>query len=1073
MSQMLPPSVETERLAALLALEVLDSEPEAEFDALVQAAALACDAPVARLALVDARRVWFKAGVGCSEVKSLPRELTCCDSAIQGTDLFEVPDAALDARFSARPLVRGGAGQPGLRFYAGMPLRLRDGQAVGTLCVLDHVPRRLTASQAGVLRQLAQAAALALQGRRAELDAQRMARELAAREAWLRTLSESSPLGIFATDAEGECTYTNPRWQAIYGLSHAQSLGRGWPATLHPDDAGRVLAEWQRCAALRSEFDQQFRLRRPDRSERHVHSRARPVLGPQQQVLGFVGTVEDVSEQVQMQARLRASEERLSVAADSGQIGIWEWDLGSGEMHWDSWMYRLYGLTPPAPGLGARSPASAYELWSRHVHPQDLAASHQAMLQAIDSGQPFLTEFRVVWPDGSTHHLRASGRVIRDEQGRALRLVGSNWDLTEMRRLAAELAEQLAAELAEQHELLRVTLRSIGDAVITTDARGQVRWLNPAAERMSGWPAASAAGRPLEQVFHVVHETSGETLENPVARCLATGRPAGLASQALLLTPDGRRLGVEDSAAPIRNERGELLGAVLVFHDVTEQRRLAGEMSFRASHDPLTGLFNRSEFESRLRGLLERMAAEGVPEEVPEDGAQSTPARHALLYIDLDQFKAVNDACGHAVGDVLLQQVARLLAGVVRGHDTLARLGGDEFALLLEHCPPAQAERVARQICERMEAFQFSHDGRRFPIGASIGLLPLDGRWHHLELALQAADGACYAAKQAGRNRVQVWQDSPAHRATRSAEQQWQARIARALREGRFVLHGQRIEALAGPAHSAHPAEAGKAGETGVGQAWRRSLRGQRTALAPGALRAEVLLRMREEAPTGSGQAEAAATAAAAAPGLVLPAAFLPAAARFQMAAQIDRWVLAEVVQCLQARLPRQVGLLSLNLSEQAIGDRAFHRWALDLLRAAGPEVCAQLCFEISEHTALAGLADAALFLEQVRALGASAALDEFGAGASSFGYLKSLPLDYLKIAGQFVRDLAEDPLDEAAVRAFVDVAQVVGLRTVAGCVDSEAAQARLGRLGVDFSQGFLLHRPVALEQLLPPGAGG
>jgi len=1068
MSQMLPPSVETERLAALLALEVLDSEPEAEFDALVQAAALACDAPVARLALVDARRVWFKAGVGCSEVKSLPRELTCCDSAIQGSDLFEVPDAALDARFSESPLVRGKAGQPGLRFYAGMPLRLREGRAVGTLCVLDHVPRRLSASQAGVLRHLAQAAALALQGRRAELEAQRMARELAAREAWLRTLSESSPVGIYATDAEGECTYTNPRWQAIYGLSHAQSLGRGWPATLHPDDGARVLAEWQRCAALRCEFDQQFRLRRPDRSERHVHSRARPVLGPQQQVLGFVGTVEDVSEQVQMQARLRASEERLSVAADSGQIGIWEWDLGSGEMHWDSWMYRLYGLTPPAPGLASRAQLSGYELWARHVHPQDLSASHQAMLQAIDSGQPFLTEFRVVWPDGSLHHLRASGRVIRDEQGRALRLVGSNWDLTEMRRLAGELAEQLAAELAEQHELLRVTLRSIGDAVITTDARGQVRWLNPAAERMTGWPAASAAGRPLEQVFHVVHEHSGETLENPVARCLSTGRPAGLATQALLLTPDGRRLGVEDSAAPIRNERGELLGAVLVFHDVTEQRRLAGEMSFRASHDPLTGLFNRGEFENRLRALLERIEAEALPEErtaatVPEEAAAP---RHALLYIDLDQFKAVNDACGHAVGDALLQQVARLLASVVRGHDTLARLGGDEFALLLEHCPPAQAERVARQLCERMEAFQFSHDGRRFPIGASIGLLPLDGRWRHLELALQAADGACYAAKQAGRNRVQVWQDSPSHRASRSAEQQWQARIARALSEGRFVLHGQRIEALPPLAAAAPAMEAGRA--------WRRQVQTQRRALAPGALRAEVLLRMREDGAERAGQAAAAPAdeSGAADAGLVLPGAFLPAAARFHLAAQIDRWVLAEVVHRLRARLPRQVGLLSINLSEQAIGDRAFHRWALALLRAAGPEVCAQLCIEISEHTAVAGLTDAALFLEQVRALGASAALDEFGAGASSFGYLKNLPLDYLKISSQFVRDLAEDPLDEAAVRAFVDVAQVVGLHTVAGGVDSEAAQARLGRLGVDFSQGFLLHRPVALEQLWPPGAG-
>lgn len=1022
MTQMPAPAAETERLAALYALEVLDSPPEPEFDALVQAAALACAAPVARLALVDAQRVWFKAGVGLADVGELPRELTCCDIAILGSDLFEVADAALDPRFADSPVVRGGPGRRGLRFYAGMPLRLRDGHLVGTLCVLDHEPRRLSEAQAGVLRLLAVAAALALQGRRTELDARANARELARREVWLRTLSESSPLGVFGTDPQGECSYTNPRWQQIYGLSLAQSLGRGWPATLHPDDAGRVLAEWQRCARELREFDQQYRLRRPDRSERHVHSRARPVLGPDQQLLGFVGTVEDVSTQVQMQARLKSSEERLAVAADSGQIGIWEWDLSSGYLHWDAWMYRLYGLSPPAQG---QEGLNGYELWTRHIHPQDLADVHQAVLQAIEGSQPFLIEFRIVWPDASIHHLRASGRVIRDGQGRALRLVGCNWDLTEMRRLAAELAEQLAAELAEQHELLRVTLRSIGDAVITTDARGRVQWLNPAAERMTGWRGEAAFGRPLEQVFHVVHELSGELVENPVARCLATGEPAGLAGQAQLIALDGRRLGVADSAAPIRNERGELLGAVLVFHDVTEQRRQAGEMSFRASHDLLTGLINRSEFEQRVRAALEQAQA---------SQPQAVPAQHALMCIDLDQFKAVNDACGHAVGDLLLQQVARLLLGVVRSRDSLARLGGDEFAVLLEHCPPLQAERVAQQICERMEAFQFIHDGRRFAVGASVGLVPLDARWSHLDLAMKAADGACYAAKQAGRNRVHVWQDSSAAAAARAGELQWNERIARALSEGRFVLHGQRIEDL-------HQAQE------------RVPLRpGHR--LAPGHVRAEVLLRMvGEPAPAGDP--------------LLLPGAFLPAAARFQLAAQIDRWVLAEVVQRLQALLPRSVGELSINLSEQAIGDRAFHRWALELLQEAGPEVCRQLCFEISEHTAVAGLADAALFLQQVRALGASAALDEFGAGASGFGYLKSLPLDYLKIAGQFSRDLAEDPLDEAAVRAFVDVAQIIGLRTVAGCVDSAAALSRLSALGVDFSQGYLLHRPVALEQLL------
>ena len=563
---------------------------------------------------------------------------------------------------------------------------------------------------------------------------------------------------------------------------------------------------------------------------------------------------------------------------------------------------------------------------------------------------------------------------------------------------------QLSAELAQQHELMRVTLQSIGDAVITTDAAGAVNWLNPVAERMTGWLATEAKGRPLSQVFHIVNEETRAVTDNPVATCLAQGKIVGLANHTLLISRDGTEFGIEDSAAPIRNAAGEILGVVLVFHDVSEQRRLSGEMTYRATHDALTGLVNRAEFETRLLRTLRQ--------------AHDNDSHHALLYIDLDQFKLVNDACGHAIGDQLLQQVSKLLADAVRGRDTLARLGGDEFAIILEHCTADQANRVAQNICDRMDNFRFIHENRRFRIGTSIGLVPVDKRWSSTAAVQQAADTSCYAAKEAGRNRVHAWFDTDAAMRARHHEVQWTSRIEQALDQEGFVLFAQRI----------------------------RSLKEERTGV-----HAEVLLRMRNE--DGS---------------LALPGAFLPAAERFHLVSRIDRWVLRHAIDWLRSLSSEDfIESLSVNLSGQSVGDRAFHAWTLELFAAAGDSVCSRLCLEITETAAVTNLADAAVFIGQVRAAGVKVALDDFGAGASSFGYLKTLPVDYLKIDGQFIRDLLSDPLDDAAVRCFADVAKLMGLKTVAEFVDNAEVLERLRVIGVDFAQGFLIHRPEPIGSLI------
>lgn len=714
------------------------------------------------------------------------------------------------------------------------------------------------------------------------------------------------------------------------------------------------------------------------------------------------GAVLDAATQrVDAQHALQELAARNALAADGAGVGLWELDLAGGTLRCDARAADLQGL-PTQPTQGD------WRAWLRSVVVEDRRTLLHALRRAQRNGGRFVADIRQPWADASVHHLRLAGRLMTPPgaptQARGLaastRLMGACWDVSAQ--------HDLAARLEVEHELLKVTLQSIGDALITADAQGRVNWLNPVAEQITGWSNADAYGRPIEEVFTVVDELSGGSVTNPVRRCLAGAAASELpGAAAMLVARDGRRHGIEDTTAPIRSARGAVLGAVLVFRDVTEQRRLAGEMSYRASHDALTGLVNRAEFDARLARVLEEAHAQG--------------GSHALLYIDLDQFKLVNDACGHSAGDLLLQQVAQLLLQVVRARDTLARLGGDEFGVILERCSTEQARRVANLICERIEAFRFVHDTQRLRIGASIGLVPVDARWRSTAAVMQAADTACYAAKEAGRNRLHEWFDTDQAIRNRNGDMRWATRLEAALEEDRFVLFGQRIEPIDSAGTAAPP------------------------------LHAETLLRMVDA--DGS---------------LVPPGVFLPAAERFHLASRIDRWVLAQAVRALRAAPALgAVDTLCINLSGQSIGDRAFHRQAVELLHAAGGDICRRICLEITETAAITNMADATLFVEQVRALGVRMALDDFGAGTSSFGYLKQIKVDLLKIDGQFIKDLLEDPLDGAAVRSFVDVARVIGVKTVAEHVDRQAVLDHLRVIGVDFAQGYLLHKPEPLAHLL------
>lgn len=835
-----------------------------------------------------------------------------------------------------------------------------------------------------------------IQGSTAELpvDLPAIINTKAADHVQFRASTEALPVGIFHTDHHGAFTYVNPAWQTLTGLSLSDAQDTAWFKAIHADDRATVLAAWQQALHDKADVSLEFRIvsTGENTSIKIVHAQARALRSDQGVILGFVGTLEDISARYQQQRELAASQQRMEVATKSGGIGIWEMDIAKGELTWDARLHELYGLSeaPVIPG------ESGYALWQRHVHPEDWPRLEKSLRETCMLGKEYDEEYRIVWHDGSVHFMRATASVTRNSKGAPIKMIGANWDVSPLR--------QATAELEKQHDLLSVTLASIADAVITTDENGKVVWLNPVAEKMTGWTNADAAGLCLTQVLNIVHEESRESLANPVALCLQTQQAITPSEHTVLIARDGREYGIQESASPIRSRQGVILGVVLVFHDVTEARRLSSEMHYRATHDSLTGLLNRGEFELRLKKLLHT--------------AQEKNTEHALLCLDLDQFKLVNDVCGHAVGDQLLQQVAKLLSDSVRSRDLVARLGGDEFAIILERCSGEQAQRIGQLICDRMEEFRFTHDGRRFRIGASIGAVPVDARWNNTEAIMKAADASCYAAKEAGRNRVHAWYDTDQAMKARTGEMQWTTRIEQALDEDGFVLFAQRISQIG---------------------------------VAPDLIHAEVLIRMRET--DGS---------------LIAPGAFLPAAERFHLASRIDRWVVRHALTWMtNLENLTQLGNLSVNLSGQSIGDRAFHRWVFELLSKTSPAICQRLCFEITETAAMTNLADATAFIEHAHSLGIRIALDDFGSGASSFGYLKTMPVDYLKIDGQFIRDVVTDALDEAAVKCFADVARVVGMKTVAEFVDQPTVLQRLTEIGIDYAQGYLMHKPEPIDRLL------
>jgi diguanylate cyclase (GGDEF)-like protein len=484
--------------------------------------------------------------------------------------------------------------------------------------------------------------------------------------------------------------------------------------------------------------------------------------------------------------------------------------------------------------------------------------------------------------------------------------------------------------------------------------------------------------------------------------CLREGRVLGLADHTVLVNRLNREIAIQDSAAPIRNRDGETVGAVLVFHDASKERRLHRALHYQASHDALTGLINRREFENRLAAAVE--------------GVRKDPSvRRALLYLDLDQFKLVNDTCGHPAGDQLLKQITGVLQTRVRTGDTLARLGGDEFGILLHDCALDQAIRVAESLRQAIRDFRFAWTDGTFGIGVSIGIVAITEEMPTISSVLSAADVACYSAKESGRNRVEIYTADKVPE--RHREMHWVSRLTRACEESRFELAFQPIVPTSpGGGEPAH---------------------------------FELLLRLRDE------------------PGrLVSPAEFIPAAERYSLMPSIDRWVVKTALERVVHRGSSRVEpyTTAVNLSGNSLNDERFLE---DLIAWLGGADLAPgaLCFEITETAAIANLGNVVHFMRELQARGCHFALDDFGSGLSSFLYLKTLPVDYLKIDGQFIENVTRDPVDRSMVEAISQVGRAMGIRTIAERVESSEVFAALAGIGIGFAQGFHIAAPRSIAE--------
>ena len=686
-------------------------------------------------------------------------------------------------------------------------------------------------------------------------------------------------------------------------------------------------------------------------------------------------------------AALKSSEERFDVAMRGANDGLWDWHI---EEHWVYFSPRWKQML----GYQADELHAEMSEWRSRIHVEDrptVLATVSAHL--ANRTEQYESVHRMRHKNGAYVWVLDRGKALRNQHGRAYRMAGTMIDITERKRIEDDLFT--AKERAE------VTLASIGNAVIITNTKGVIEYLNPAAENLCAQSEARVRGRMLDEVFVLINEQTREPIIDTVQACIQARRASESPSTYALMREGLDDISVDQFIAPLHDQDGDIVGCVVVMDDVTSARKLTRELAYQATHDPLTGLINRREFEHRLQEALYL--------------CQVDQSEHVLFYIDLDQFKVVNDTCGHEAGDELLRQLSRILQQQLRASDDLARLGGDEFALLLRDCKVPRALELADKLLQVVRDFQFVWQKKPFAVGMSIGIVAVERSQQSVSQLLSIADTECYVAKDKGRNRYQLYQGDGSDSHGMRQQMEWVSIIREAMDQDRFQLRYQTIQSLNTPQQPMH---------------------------------FEILISM-----LGEGDK------------VIPPGAFIPAAERYNLMPRLDRYVVEKTLKFL-AENPQFIQdnmRWALNLSANSVNDPSTVKFICECLDQYQIPA-SSLCFEITETSVIANLTEAIDFIAELKQRGCHFALDDFGSGMSSFGYLKQLPVDYLKVDGNFVRDMDKDPIDHAMVEAINHIGHVMGMQTIAEFVENAEILSSLRHIGVDYAQGYHLHHPQPLR---------
>ena len=697
---------------------------------------------------------------------------------------------------------------------------------------------------------------------------------------------------------------------------------------------------------------------------------------------------EDISSYKILQQQHEQYKKKFNTVIRAASEGIWEWSKLKDNSNW--WSQPMFTLLE----LDADTVSPSLELLQRLMHPKERKIFDYLLETDIHFSQHFSIECRLTVKEKGFRWFRIKAVAAFDANGDLNKLIGS------LVNIHAEKNSRL--QLQQEKDKAVATLHSIVDAVITTDADGIIEYENSAAERLTGVPRTEMRGKPIDSVIKFYKEHSVDGIENPVNQCLHTGKQMKNKIYADMLDKDGARYTVQVMATSLVRKDGEVFGAVLVLNDVTNIRILSRRLKYQASHDILTKLINRSEFEKRVRNAI------GL--------AHNKKLNSSVLYIDLDRFKLINDICGHAAGDELLKQVAKLLSSIVDKNSSVARMGGDEFAVLMEKVELSQAEETAKKILNSLAAYRFSWSDKSFSVECSIGMAEICPSCDGLSYILNAVDSACYLAKEHGRNCIRKYSEGDDTIIERKGQDYWIQQFDKSLENDSFVLYAQRIISL--PKNQSKQASI------------------------------EVLVRMLDD----NG-------------GIIPPNAFLPAVERYDRAYKLDRWIIEKVFQYMNTYEKRlkNINKISINLSGQSMAEDGLLAYIQDKAQKYGVN-SKKICFEITETAAIANLTTAIDLITKLKEEGFLFALDDFGSGLSSFAYLKSLPVDFLKIDGIFVKDIQTDKVNYAMVKAIHDMSAVLNKQTIAEYVENEAVVELLIKIGIDYGQGFHLGKPEPIK---------